>query len=96
LYKVNDLIPIVSIIDNEVFHLHLRYLGHETIEHKNGKKYNCVKFSALLVEGTIFKGGEDLEVWVTNDANKVPVLVEAKILIGSVKAYLHEATGLRN
>jgi hypothetical protein len=47
----------------------------------------------MLVEGTIFKGGEDLMVWVTNDENKVPVMVEAKILIGSVKAYL---TGYEN
>ena len=34
-------------------------------------------------------------IWVTADENKVPVLVEAKILIGSVKAYLTGAKGLR-
>jgi hypothetical protein len=50
----------------------------------------------LLIEGTIFKGGEDMYVWVTDDKNRIPVLVEAKILIGSVKAYLESAKGLRN
>ncbi|NJK87753.1 MAG: DUF3108 domain-containing protein [Bacteroidales bacterium] len=74
----------------------IRYLGKETIETKEGIKYNCIKFSSLLVEGTIFKGGEDLIVWVTDDKNRVPVLVQAKILVGSVKAYLTGTEGLRN
>ena len=91
-----DKVPVVSIIDNEVIYLYIRYLGKEVIKHKDGEKYSCIKFSALLVEGTIFKGGEDMFVWVTDDENKVPVLVEAKILIGSVKAYLKKTKGLRH
>ncbi len=91
-----DSIPLSSILDNEVFDLYVRYLGKETIKTKEGKRYRCIKFSALLIEGTIFKGGEDLFIWVTDDLNRVPVLVEAKILIGSVKAYLYKMSGLRN
>ena len=94
--KIGDTIPAVSIIDNEVFNLYFRYLGKERIKDRQGKYYSCIKFSALLIEGTIFKGGEDMFIWVTDDANKVPVLVVAKILIGSVKAYLRSAEGLRN
>jgi len=48
-----------------------------------------------LVDGTIFKGGEGMTVWVTDDKNKIPVMVEAQILVGSVKAILTNATGLR-
>jgi len=40
------------------------------------------------VEGTIFRGGEDMLVWVSTDNRKIPIVVEAKILVGSVKAYL--------
>ncbi len=93
--KVNDTIPVSVIIDNELFNLYVRYLGKEVIETREGDKYKCIKFSALLVEGTIFKGGEDLYVWVTDDKNRIPVLVEAKILVGSVKALLDGANGLR-
>lgn len=94
--KVNDTIPVTAIIDNELFDLYIRYLGKEVINTKDGSRYKCIKFSALLVEGTIFKGGEDLFVWVTDDKNRIPVLVEAKILVGSVKALLIDAKGLRN
>ncbi|MBN1117337.1 MAG: DUF3108 domain-containing protein [Bacteroidales bacterium] len=94
--EVNDTVPVKAIIDNEVYSLYVRYLGKEKIEDRNDHTYNAIKFSALLVEGTIFKGGEDLIVWVTDDKNRVPILVEAKILIGSVKAYFNNASGLRN
>jgi hypothetical protein len=94
--KIGDTIQINSILDNEIFTLYIRYLGRETIETRRGEKYRCIKFSALLIEGTIFKGGEDMFVWITDDDNRIPVLVEAKILIGSVKAYLESVTGVRN
>lgn len=83
-------IPLTMAIDNEVFNLYIRYLGRETVTLHGGKTYSTFKFSAMLVRGTIFKGGEDLFVWVTDDKFHIPVLVEAKILVGSVKAILIE------
>ena len=94
-YKPGDKIPISMIIDNEKFELFVRYLGRETIETREKEKYDCIKFSVMLVEGTIFKGGEDLFVWVTNDRNRLPIMVEAKILIGSVKAIFQSAKNLK-
>jgi hypothetical protein len=94
--KKGDIVPIKSIIDNQFFDLYIRYLGKEKIKNKNDIEYNCIKFSALLVEGTIFKGGEDMYVWVTDDLNRIPILVQAKILIGSVKAYFESGEGIRN
>lgn len=94
--KVNEKFPLRIILDGKIYPVYLRYLGKEVIKNKDQKKYRCIKFSALLVEGSIFKGGEDMNIWVTDDDNKIPVLVEAKILIGSVKAYLHSMEGLRH
>lgn len=94
--KINETLPVTVVIDNAFYNLYIRYLGKEVIETKNKEKYRCIKFSALLVDGTIFKGGEDLFVWVTDDKNRIPVFVQAKILIGSVKAYLNNAEGIRN
>jgi hypothetical protein len=93
--KIGNKIPIRFFIDNEYFDLYVRYLGKEDVITREGKKYRCVKFNILLVEGTIFKGGEDMTVWATDDENHMPVLVEAKILIGSVKAFLINYQGLK-
>lgn len=95
-YKVNDKIPIVMVVDGEMHHLHIRYLGKEVMANRGGRQFNCLKFSPLLVKGTIFEAGEDMTVWVTDDKNRLPIVVEAKILIGSVKAMFDEAKGLRH
>lgn len=92
-YKPGQKIPIHTIIDGAFYELYIRYLGREIKRNRDGKDYDCIKFSVMLVEGTIFAGGEDMVVWVTADENKVPIMVEARILIGSVKAYL---TGYEN
>lgn len=94
-YEINDSIPIRVIIDNEIFELYIRYLGKEIIKTHDKRKFNTIKFSALLVEGTIFKGGEDLFIWVTDDLNRIPILVEAKILVGSIKATLKKTENLK-
>jgi hypothetical protein len=93
-YSIGDKIPLSMGVDDEVFDLFIRYKGKEKLKTRSGEVFNTIRFSALLVEGTIFKGGEDLEVWVTDDENRVPILVEAKILVGSVKAVLTGMDGL--
>ena len=75
--------------------IYIRYLGKEDVKTRNKKLYKCLKFSVKLVEGTIFKGDEDALIWVTDDKNKIPVMIEAHILVGSVKAILRETKGLK-
>ena len=36
-----------------------------------------------------------MTVWVTDDKNKIPVLIETPILVGNIKAYLIGAEGLK-
>jgi hypothetical protein len=95
LYKNKEKIPLTMIVDNEIFNLYGRYLGKETLKTKDKAKIDCLKFSVLLVAGTMFKGGENLTVWISDDDNRVPILVEAKVLVGSVKAIFKEAKDLK-
>lgn len=95
-YKPGDKIPINVLIDGEAHNLYIRYLGTEVIETREKKKFDCIKFKPLLVEGSIFQGGEDMTVYVTNDNNKIPILVEAKIIVGSIKAYLTKTSNIKH
>ena len=95
MYRKYDTIPITLFLDDEVYPVYIRYLGKETLSTRRGK-YNCIKFTPLLIEGTIFKGGEKMTVWVTDDNNKIPVRVESPIIIGSIAAELYKYSGLRS
>ncbi len=91
-YKVDDKIPFSMFLDNEVYNLYLRYLGKETIKTKYGK-FKAIKFKPLLIKGTIFEGGEKMNVWVSDDANHIPLRVESPISVGSIKV---DMMGYRN
>ncbi|RZT92291.1 uncharacterized protein DUF3108 [Ancylomarina subtilis] len=95
-YKKKEKIPLRMLIDNEIHNLYIRYKGIEKVKLKNGEVYECLKFSPMLVKGNLFKGGEDMTIWVSNDRNRVPIMVEAKVLIGSVKGLLDSYEGLRS
>lgn len=95
-YKKGSKIPIKFIVDNEIFKLNIQYLGRETIKTKDNRVFKCLKFSSELVSGTIFDKDSDMVVWVSDDKNRVPVLVEAKVLVGYVKALLLSTKGLRH
>jgi len=89
-------IPVSVMIDDSTYEIYIRYLGKEEVISRDEKHYRCVKFAAKMVKGTIFRGDEDVLVWVTDDENRIPVYIEAKILVGTVKAYLKDYKGLRN
>ena len=86
-YKVNETIPFDMYLDDEIYHLYIRYLGKQKIKTKYGY-YNCIKFRPKLIEGTLFRGGEGMVVYVTDDKDKIPVYIETPIVVGKVKVYL--------
>lgn len=93
-YKVNDKIPFDMFLDNEIYNMYIRYLGKETIKTKYGK-FRAIKFKPLLVKGTIFEGGEKMTVWVSDDANHIPLRIESPISVGSVKVDMMQYKNLR-
>lgn len=95
-YKEGDKIPLTMLVDNQIYPLYVRYLGIEEVKTRTGERFECLTFAPLLVEGTMFKGGEDMKVWMSNDDNRIPIMVEAKVLVGSVKGILSSYDGLRS
>jgi hypothetical protein len=94
-YKPGDKIPFSMFIDDKVYNLFIRYLGKERIKTKYGK-FNAIKFKPLLIEGTIFSGGEKMTVWVSDDENKIPVRIESPISVGSVKIDMMGYSNIRH
>jgi hypothetical protein len=88
-----DTFVIQTFMDDEVFDLKVKYLGKETISLRKGK-FRCMKFVPVVQEGRIFKDSEDLQVWITDDENKIPILAKAEILVGSIKMEVVEYEGL--
>jgi hypothetical protein len=94
-YQPGARIPFSMFLDDKVYNLYIRYLGKEKIKTKYGT-FNTIKIKPLLIEGTIFKDGDKMTVWVSDDANHIPVRVDSPILIGSIKVDLIEYSNLKS
>lgn len=93
-YKVGAKIPFTLFLDDEVFSLYITYLGKETIKTRYGT-FKAIKIAPLLIEGTIFKGGDEMMIWVSDDQNKIPLRIDSPILVGSVKVDMMGYENLR-
>jgi len=93
--KEGDIFSLNSFIDKELWPVKMRYIGKETIDCEIGT-YKCLKFRPIVQKGRVFKSEEDLTVWITDDKNHIPLRAQAKILVGSVKMDITNASGLAN
>lgn len=93
--KPGDLFSITCFMDKEIWPLKIKFVARETIETDMGK-FRCLRFRPIVQKGRVFKNEEDLNVWISDDKNHLPMRVKANILIGSVKMDITSAKNLAN
>ena len=94
-YKVNDKILFDMFLDDEIFHMYIRYMGKEKIKTRYGK-FNAIKIRPLLIKGTIFEGGEKMTAWLSDDPNHLLLRAESPIAVGSIKVDMMSYKNLRH
>ncbi len=93
--KDGDIYQIPGYLDDAIFPMSVKFIGREVVECDKGK-FKCIKLRPMLQEGRVFREQEDMVIWVSDDLNKIPVKVETKIMVGSIKMDLTDYSGLAN
>jgi len=93
--KEGDLFSITCFVDKEVWPLKIKFIGRETTETDIGN-FRCLKFRPVVQKGRVFKNEDDLNVWISDDKNHLPMRVKANIIIGSIKMDITGAKNLAN
>lgn len=93
--KPGDVSPISFANDEEIFELYLRFDGREEIRIPGMGTFRSLKFSAQTVAGTVFDGKEDLRFWISDDRNRIPLLLESPVVIGRVTGRICHYENLR-
>lgn len=104
LYYLRKFFATEDIQENEYFNINmfydsknrffkLQYLGKEIINTRLGK-IECLKFKPTTKRSRIFRGEGSITIWLSNDQNRIPVRIQADLLIGSIKADLNNFDGL--
>ena len=93
--KKGDTVDMNMFFDKENYKFRLKFLGREILDTKFGN-VPCLIFRPYVQAGRVFKEKESLTVWVTDDDNKMPILIKADLAVGSLKASLSEFKGLKH
>ncbi len=93
--KPGDVYLVNTFVDKEIFPVKIKFIGRETITTALGT-FKCLKFRPIIQKGRVFKHEEDLNVWISDDKNHIPILGQADVLVGSIKAELTGYSGLAN
>jgi hypothetical protein len=78
--------------DKKNYHLDLRVEGTERVKVPTGE-FDTIRVLAVMPFRGLFLNEGNIRVWFTNDAARVPVLMRAKVVIGSISASLTSLEG---
>ncbi|MEM0517852.1 DUF3108 domain-containing protein [Aequorivita flava] len=93
--KAGDVIEMNMFFDKENYKFRLKFLGKEILDTNFGRVRTLI-FRPYVQSGRVFKEKESLTVWISDDKNKIPLLVKADLAVGSLKATLTEFKGLQH
>jgi len=72
------------------------YDGKDQMKANDGKKYNCMKLT-LYIHDEAFDGGKEaMKVYISDDANRLPIRLDTKLKVGSTRAVLKSYKGNRH
>ncbi|MGB0430452.1 MAG: DUF3108 domain-containing protein [Bacteroidia bacterium] len=87
-------LPMNVFFASEWYKCGAEFIGYENIKTTIGT-FRCMKIIPKLVEGRVFKGQDDMVVYVSADENQIPIRIESEIFVGSIKVDLIEYENLK-
>jgi len=90
-----DTVTISGFFEDTSYYLKIMYLGKETIKTSVGK-IPCNIMKPIMPANKLFDGENSITVWISDDGNKIPVKIQAKMFIGHTGLELASFKGLRN
>jgi hypothetical protein len=82
-------------LDDSVYHSKIIFLGRREIKTDFGKLL-CIGFKPQVAQGDLFKEPYPMELWVSDDKNKIPIVARSGVYIGSITIELTDFRGLKH
>ncbi|MBK9720308.1 MAG: DUF3108 domain-containing protein [Saprospiraceae bacterium] len=84
------------ILDNRKYNLNLKYVADkDQFKVKESGTYNAFHAIGDVITGNVFKDDVQMNFWISNDSNMLPVMLESPLVVGSVKGILASYTNLK-
>lgn len=94
--KEGDSKPIQFVSGREIVDMQVNYGGKSRVKANNGKTYDAIHISLTIHDKAFKNQTEAISASLTDDSNRVPIVINTHLKIGAIRAVLKDATGLRN
>ncbi|WMJ73222.1 DUF3108 domain-containing protein [Cytophagaceae bacterium ABcell3] len=94
-YETGDTLTVDAFFEDKLYDFKLKYMGKGEVSTKFGK-VDGILLTPIMPDNDLFKGGESIKFWVTDDKNRIPIKIEAELFLGSVAMDLEKYEGLRH
>jgi hypothetical protein len=84
-----------AFFENKLYDFTLKYVGKDRVHTKYGY-INAIKIQPVMPNNELFNGGNSIRLWLSDDANKIPVKIEAEMFVGKVEVELKSFSGLKH
>ena len=93
----NAKVPMNVYLDRKIYPLKVVYKGQVKNKRIRGMgQMNTLLFEPEVIVGHIFSEDKGMKIWVSDDQNRIPLMIESPISVGSVKAVLRKHQGLKH
>ena len=93
--KVGDVYELQFFLDDSTYNSKMIFEGEDVVKTKLGT-FNAIKFRPMVATGEVFDEAYPMTLWVSNDKNRLPLIAESAVIVGSVRIELIEYSGLNN
>ena len=89
-----DIIYFDTFFSKALFPFYVIYKGKEEIKISAGT-FSAIKLVPVVEPGRIFKRSDGMTIWLTNDANKIPLMIKFEVWVGAFKGELLKYKNLK-
>lgn len=94
-FKVGQSVAVKAFFEGEFYDMKMKYQGKSTIDTKYGIA-KVIKINPILPKNNFFEDENSVRIWVSDDANKIPLKIEVDLKIGALVMDIKKYSGLRN
>ncbi len=87
--------PLTTFVGKRKVNMIVRFMGQSIIEKSETIKYRAFRIEVDIVDEVFNESKSAMEIWISDDENRVPLKLKAKLKIGAAEANLTSYKGLK-
>jgi len=84
-----------TFVGRDKVHITIRCEGQSIVEKSDTLKYKTYKIAFDFTDSAFNESKNAIEVWLSDDKNRIPIKIRAKLRIGAVEVYLSSRENLK-